>query len=48
MCAMRLKMYQRSVYCDSVNIYNKLQDDLTDLGSNKKYFLQQLKKTSNC
>jgi hypothetical protein len=37
-------MYHRSVYCNSINIYNKLPDDLAELVSNKKRFLQQLKK----
>jgi hypothetical protein len=42
--ALRLTMYQRSVYYNSVNIYNKLPDDLAELVSNKKCFLLQLKK----
>jgi len=42
--AARLTMYQRSVYCNSINIYNKLPYDLADLVSNKKCFLLQLKK----
>jgi len=42
--AVRLTMYQRSVYCNSINIYNKLPYDLADLVSNKKCFLLQLKK----
>jgi len=37
-------MYQKSVYCNSINIYNKLPDDLAELVSNKKCFLLQLKK----
>jgi hypothetical protein len=41
--ATRLTMYQRSVYCNSINIYNKLPDDLAKLVANKKYFVQQLK-----
>jgi hypothetical protein len=40
----RLKMYQRSVYYNSVNIYNKLPDDIAELILNKKRFLLQLKK----
>jgi len=42
--AARLTMYQRSFYCNSVNIYNKLPDDLAELVSNRKGFLLQLKK----
>jgi hypothetical protein len=44
--AARLTMYQRSVYCNSINtcIHNKLLDDLAELISNKKCFLLQLKK----
>ena len=42
--AMRLTMYQGSVYYNSINIYNKLPDDLAELVSNKKCFLLQLKK----
>jgi hypothetical protein len=42
--AARLTMYQRSVYYNSINIYNKLPDDLAELVSNKKCFLLQLKK----
>jgi hypothetical protein len=41
---MKLTVYQRSVYCNSINIYNKLPDDLTELVLNKKCFLQQFKK----
>jgi len=37
-------MYQRSIYCNNINIYNKLPDDLTELVSNKKCFLLQVKK----
>ena len=37
-------MYQRSVYYNSINIYNKLPDDLAKLVLNKKFFLLQLKK----
>ena len=37
-------MYQRSAYYNSINIYNKLPDDLAELISNKKRFLLQLKK----
>jgi len=40
----RLTMYQRSVYYNSINIYNKLPDDLAELVSNKKCFLLQLRK----
>jgi len=40
----RLTMYQRSVYYNSINIYNKLPDDLAELVTNKKHFLLQLKK----
>jgi len=40
----RLTMYQRSAYYNSINIYNKLPDDLAELISNKKRFLLQLKK----
>jgi len=39
-----ITMYERSVYCNSINIYNKLPDDLVELVSNKKCFLLQLKK----
>jgi hypothetical protein len=42
--AARLAMYQRSVYCNSINVYNKLPDDIAALVSNKKCFLLQLKK----
>jgi hypothetical protein len=37
-------MYPRSVYYNSINIYNKLPDDLAELVSNKKRFLLQLEK----
>jgi len=37
-------MYQRSVYYNSKNIYNKFPDDLAELASNKKRILLQLKK----
>jgi hypothetical protein len=37
-------MYQTSTYYNSINIYNKLPDDLAELVSNKKHFLLQLKK----
>jgi len=40
----RLTMYQKSAYYNSINIYNKLPDDLPELVSNKKHFLLQLKK----
>jgi hypothetical protein len=39
----RLTMYQRSAYYNSINIYNKLPDDLAELVLNKKRFLIQLK-----
>jgi len=42
--AARLTMYQRSVYYNSKNIYNKFPDDLAELASNKKRILLQLKK----
>jgi hypothetical protein len=41
--ATKLTDYQRSVYCNSINIYSKLPDNLTKLVSNKKCFLQELK-----
>ena len=41
--AARLSMYQRSTYYNSINIYNKLPDDLAKIVSNKKHFLLQLK-----
>jgi hypothetical protein len=37
-------MYQRSAYYNSINIYNKLPDDLAKIVSEKKHFLLQLKK----
>jgi hypothetical protein len=37
-------VYQRSVYYNCMNIYNKLPDDLVVLVPNKKCFLLQLKK----
>jgi hypothetical protein len=40
----RLTMYQRSVYCNCINMYNKISDDLAELVLNKKCFLLQLKK----
>ena len=40
----RLTMYQRSAYCNSINICNKLPNDITELVLNKKRFLSQLKK----
>jgi hypothetical protein len=40
----RLTVYQRSVYYNSMNIYNKLPDDRAKLVSNKKCFLLRLKK----
>jgi hypothetical protein len=42
--AARLTTYQRCVYYNSINIYNKLPDDLAELVSNKKCFLLELKK----
>ena len=42
--AARLTIYQGSFYFTSINIYNKLPDDLAELVSNKKCFLLQLKK----
>jgi hypothetical protein len=42
--AVRLSMYQRSTYYNSINIYNKFPDELAELVSNKKRFLLQLKK----
>jgi hypothetical protein len=42
--AARLSMYQRSTYYNSINIYNKLPDELAALVSNKKRFLLQFKK----
>jgi hypothetical protein len=36
-------MYQRDVYCNIMNIYNKLPDDLTELVSNKKCFFSNQK-----
>jgi len=42
--AARLTMFQRSVYYDSINVYNVLPDDLAELVLNKKCFLLQLKK----
>jgi hypothetical protein len=43
----KLKMYQQSSYCNCINIYNKLPDDLANLILNRKQFLSQLKKISN-
>ena len=40
----RLTMYQRNAYYNSINIYNKLPDDLAELVLNKKRFPIQLKK----
>jgi hypothetical protein len=37
--AARLTMYQRSVYYNSINISNKLPNDLAELVSSKKFFL---------
>jgi hypothetical protein len=42
--AARLSMYQRCTYYNSINIYNKLPDDLDKIVSNKKRILLQLKK----
>jgi len=39
----RLTIYQRRAHYNSINIYNKLPDDLAELVSNKP-FLLQLKK----
>jgi hypothetical protein len=39
----RLTMYQRSAYYNSINIYNKLPDDVAELVLNEKRFLIQLK-----
>jgi hypothetical protein len=39
--AARLTMYQRSVYYNSINIYNILPDELVELVLNKKCFLLQ-------
>jgi len=41
--AVRLTMYQRSVYYNSINIYNKLPDELAELVLNKTCLLLQLK-----
>ena len=40
----RLTMCQRSAYCNNINIYNKLPNDIADLVLNKKHFLSELKK----
>jgi len=40
----RLTMYQRNAYYNSINIYNKLPDDLAELVLNMKHFLIQVKK----
>ena len=37
--AARFTMYQRSVYYNSTNIYNKFPDDLAELVPNKKCIL---------
>jgi len=42
--AVRLTIYQKSVYCNSTHIYNNLPDDLAQLVSSRKHFLIQLKK----
>jgi hypothetical protein len=39
----RLTTYQMSAYYNSINIYNKLPQDLAELVLNKKFFLLQLK-----
>jgi hypothetical protein len=39
----RLTMYQRSAYYNSINIYNKLPDDVAELVLNEKHFVIQLK-----
>jgi len=44
MPAVRLTIYQKSVYCNSIHIYNNLPDDLARLVSSRKHFLIQLKK----
>jgi hypothetical protein len=41
--AARLTVYQRSVYYNSINIYNKLPDELAELVLNKIGLLLQLK-----
>jgi hypothetical protein len=40
----RLKLYQQSLYYNCINIYNHLPDYLAVLISDKKLFLQQVKK----
>jgi len=40
----RLTMHQKSAFNNSINIYNKLPDDLAELVLNKKHLLIQLKK----
>jgi len=44
MPAVRFTIYQKSVYCNSIHIYNNLPDDLARLVSSRKHFLIQLKK----
>jgi len=44
MPAVRLTTYQKSVYCNSIHIYNNLPDDLARLVSSRKHSLIQLKK----
>jgi hypothetical protein len=41
--ATRLTMYQSTVYCKNINIYNKIPHGSAEIVSNKKCFLQQLK-----
>ena len=43
MPAVRLKIYQKNVYCNSIHIYNNVPDDLARLVSSWKHFLIQLK-----
>ena len=40
----RLSIYQKSVYYNSINVYNRLLDAIAELVTNKKFFSQQLKK----
>jgi len=44
MPAVRLSIYQKSVCCNSIHIYNNLPNDLARLVSSRKHFLIQLKK----
>ena len=43
---MRLSAYQKGVYYNSINIYNKLPNTLAELVSSKTTFISQLKKYS--